>query len=72
MGWTVPRISSFGRDFDVDFGLTTDEGETHGLSVLLSGGDNVHRTYFACARGTETLGSVWTFLDLTPLGRLEH
>jgi predicted dithiol-disulfide oxidoreductase (DUF899 family) len=28
MGWTVPWYSSHRSDFNVDFGLTTDEGET--------------------------------------------
>jgi predicted dithiol-disulfide oxidoreductase (DUF899 family) len=31
----------------------------------------VFRTYFTNGRGVEALGSVWTFLDLTPLGRQE-
>jgi predicted dithiol-disulfide oxidoreductase (DUF899 family) len=31
----------------------------------------VYRTYFTSRRGVEALGSVWTFLDLTPLGRQE-
>ena len=30
------------------------------------------RTYFTDGRGVEALGSVWTFLDLTPLGRQEN
>jgi len=29
-------------------------------------------TYFTSERGVEALGSVWTFLDLTPLGRQEE
>jgi predicted dithiol-disulfide oxidoreductase (DUF899 family) len=71
MGWTVPWFSSFGSDFNRDFGLTTDEGETFGLSVFLRDGDRIFRTYFTSGRGVEALGSVWTFLDLTPLGRQE-
>ena len=35
-------------------------------------GDQVVRTYFTDRRGVEALGSVWTFLDLTPLGRQER
>jgi hypothetical protein len=31
----------------------------------------VYRTYFTSGRGVEALGSVWTFLDLTPFGRQE-
>jgi predicted dithiol-disulfide oxidoreductase (DUF899 family) len=71
MGWTIPWYSSAGSDFNVDFGLTTDKGETFGLSVFLREGDDVYRTYFTDRRGVEALGSVWSFLDLTPLGRQE-
>ena len=48
------------------------QGETHGLSVFLRDGEHIYRTYFTTARGAEALGSVWTFLDLTPLGRQEE
>ncbi|MGH3034879.1 MAG: DUF899 domain-containing protein [Gaiellaceae bacterium] len=71
MGWTVPWFSSSSSDFNVDFGVTTDEGETFGLSVFLRDGDRIYRTYFTSGRGVEALGSNWTFLDLTPLGRQE-
>ena len=71
MGWTLPWFSSSASEFNRDFGVTTDKGETFGLSVFLRDGDRVFRTYFTDGRGTEALGSVWTFLDLTPLGRQE-
>jgi predicted dithiol-disulfide oxidoreductase (DUF899 family) len=71
MGWTIPWFSSSGTDFNVDFGVTIDDRETFGLSVFLRDGDEVFRTYFTAGRGVEALGSVWTFLDLTPLGRQE-
>jgi predicted dithiol-disulfide oxidoreductase (DUF899 family) len=71
MGWTIPWFSSSDSDFNVDFGVTTDRGETFGLSVFLRDGDDVYRTYFTSGRGVEALGSIWTFLDLTPLGRQE-
>jgi predicted dithiol-disulfide oxidoreductase (DUF899 family) len=72
MGWTVPWFSSAGSDFNRDFGLTTDRGETFGLSVFLRDSDNIFRTYFTNGRGVEALGSTWTFLDLTPYGRQEE
>ncbi len=72
MGWTVPWFSSAGNDFNVDFGLTTEEYETFGLSVFLRDGDDVYRSYFTTRRGVEPLGSVWSFLDVTPLGRQEQ
>jgi predicted dithiol-disulfide oxidoreductase (DUF899 family) len=79
MGWTVPWYSSFESDFNVDFGVGPEtpqpdvyqDGETFGLSVFLRDGDSLYRTYFTTHRGVEALGSVWTFLDLTPLGRQE-
>jgi predicted dithiol-disulfide oxidoreductase (DUF899 family) len=80
MGWSVPWYSSFGSDFNVDFGVSPEDpqpgkyqdGESFGLSVLFRDGGNVFRTYFTNGRGVETLGSSWTFLDLTPLGRQEN
>lgn len=71
MGWALPWYSSAGSDFNDDIGVTTPEGETFGLSVLLREGDGVFHTYFTNGRGVEALGSVWTFLDLTPYGRQE-
>ncbi|MGC5330214.1 DUF899 domain-containing protein [Micromonospora sp. DT62] len=71
MGWTLPWYSSHGTDFNTDLGLTTKAGEAFGLSVFLRDGDEVYRTYFTSERGVEALGSNWTLLDLTPLGRQE-
>jgi predicted dithiol-disulfide oxidoreductase (DUF899 family) len=71
MGWTIPWFSSSGSDFNADFGVTTPEGETFGLSVFLRDGSRVYRTYFTTHRGIEALGSVWSLLDVTPLGRQE-
>ena len=42
-----------------------------GLSAFLRDGREVYRTYFTTRRGVEALGSVWTLLDVTPLGRQE-
>jgi len=71
MGWRIPWFSSAGSDFNSDFGLTSDAGETFGLSVFFRDDGRVFRSYFTTRRGVEALGSVWTFLDLTPLGRQE-
>ena len=80
MGWTIPWYSSFESDFNVDFGVGPEtpqagvyqDGESFGLSVFIRDDDSVFRTYFTTHRGVEALGSVWTFLDLTPLGRQEE
>jgi predicted dithiol-disulfide oxidoreductase (DUF899 family) len=71
MGWSIPWVSSAENDFNVDFGMTTNEGEGFGLSIFLRDGDSIYRTYFTSGRGVEALGSAWTFLDLTPFGRQE-
>jgi predicted dithiol-disulfide oxidoreductase (DUF899 family) len=73
MGWTLPWYSSAGSTFNTDFGLTTPAGEDAGLSVFLRDDDgNVYRSYFSTARGLEKVGSPWSLLDLTPLGRQEE
>lgn len=72
MGWTLPWFSSLQSDFNDDFGLTTDEGEVFGLSVFFREGDDVYRSYFTNRRGVEALGTVWSYLDLTPYGRQEQ
>jgi predicted dithiol-disulfide oxidoreductase (DUF899 family) len=72
MGWEIPWFSSAGSDFNRDFGVSTDRGETFGLSVFIRDGERIFRSYFTTSRGVEALGSVWSFLDLTPLGRQEE
>ena len=67
MGWDIPWYSDGAGDFSADCGIAGG----FGLSVFLRDGDRVFRTYFTSGRGVEALGSAWTFLDLTPLGRQE-
>jgi len=71
MGWNVPWYSSEGTSFNEDFGATTPQGETHGLSVFLRDGENIYQTYFTSERGCEQLLSNFTLLDLAPFGRQE-
>lgn len=72
MGWNLPWYSSADSDFNDDFGLSSPDSETFGLSVFLRDGDAVFRSYFTDGRGVEALGPVWTLLDLTPYGRQEE
>jgi predicted dithiol-disulfide oxidoreductase (DUF899 family) len=67
MGWQVPFYSSAGNDFAADCGTA----EGFGLSVFLRDGDRVFRTYLTSDRGVEAVGTVWSILDRTPLGRQE-
>jgi predicted dithiol-disulfide oxidoreductase (DUF899 family) len=68
MGWTTPWYSLAGNDFNDDSGVTTG----FGLSVFIRDGDEIFRTYFTTGRSVDAIGTVWTLLDLTPLGRQEE
>lgn len=71
MGWDLPWYSSLGTPFNDDMGATIDGQENHMVSVFLTDGESVWRTYATEDRGVEALGSHWTYLDLTPYGRRE-
>ncbi|QDV68951.1 YCII-related domain protein [Rosistilla carotiformis] len=71
MGWKLPWYSSAGTTFNEDFGVSTPDGETHGLSIFLRDDQKIYQTYFTGKRGAEVLLSNFTLLDLTPLGRQE-
>jgi len=71
MGWERPWYSSFGTDFNYDFLVTTEDGETHGLSVFFRIGDELFHTYSTYKRGCESLSDVYRLLDVTPYGRQE-
>jgi predicted dithiol-disulfide oxidoreductase (DUF899 family) len=55
-------------EFDTDFGVD----EWHGTNAFIRDGDSVFRTYFINARGDEAMGSTWSYLDITALGRQEE
>ena len=67
MGWQAPWYTVVGGAFQHDRGTT----EWFSLDVMLRDGDRVFLTHEVRSRGVEALGSVWTFLDLTALGRQE-
>jgi predicted dithiol-disulfide oxidoreductase (DUF899 family) len=69
MGWTYPWYSCDGTDYNVDMGLLTDN--YYGLSVFIHDDNDIYRSYFTDGRGIEGM-NIWTFLDLTPLGRQEQ
>jgi predicted dithiol-disulfide oxidoreductase (DUF899 family) len=68
MGWEQIPWYTLTDDFDADFGVA----EWHGHNVFLRDGDRVFRTYLINGRGDEALGSTWSYLDITPLGRQEE
>jgi predicted dithiol-disulfide oxidoreductase (DUF899 family) len=67
MGWNMPWYT-ITDSFDIDFGVN----EWHGTNAFIRDGDNVYRTYFINNRGDEALGSTWSYLDITALGRQEE
>src|SRR6202030_2108309 len=67
MGWTMPWYT-ITDSFDIDFGVD----EWHGHNAFIREGDEVFRTYFINTRGDEGMGSVWSYLDMTALGRQEN
>jgi predicted dithiol-disulfide oxidoreductase (DUF899 family) len=99
-GWDVPWYSSFGTDFNYDFGVTIDDSvapgqynfrtraefeamgsdffssqqpfEMPGRSCFLAADGRVFHTYSQYARGLESTGGSYYFLDLTALGRQEE
>jgi predicted dithiol-disulfide oxidoreductase (DUF899 family) len=67
MGWEMPWYT-LTDEFDADFGVD----EWHGTNVFYRDDEGrITRTYFTDKRGDEALGSVWSYLDVTPLGRQE-
>jgi predicted dithiol-disulfide oxidoreductase (DUF899 family) len=67
MGWDIPWYT-ITDDFDTDFGVR----EWHGTNAFIREGDRIFRTYFVNNRGDEHMGSTWSYLDITALGRQEE
>ena len=66
MGWEMPWYT-ITDSFDSDFGVN----EWHGHNAFIRDGDKVFRTYFINERGDEAMGTTWSYLDITALGRQE-
>ena len=67
MGWERPWYT-LTDDFDTDHGVD----EWHGTNAFIREDDRIFRTYFINSRGDEAMGSTWSYLDLTALGRQEE
>ena len=66
MDWTMPWYTMT-DGFDADFGVD----EWHGHNAFIRNGDRIFRTYLINSRGDEAMGTVWSYLDMTALGRQE-
>ena len=67
MGWSLPWYTD-GSAFQESRGTT----EYFALDVLLREDDRVFLTYETRNRGIEEIGTIWSLLDRTPLGRQEE
>jgi predicted dithiol-disulfide oxidoreductase (DUF899 family) len=67
MEWDIPWYT-ITDTFDKDFGVD----QWHGHNVFFRDGEKIFRTYFTNNRGDEALGTTWSYLDITPLGRQEN
>ena len=68
MGWEHIPWYTLTDEFDADFGVD----DWHGTNAFIHHDGRVYRTYFVDARGDEAMGSTWTYLDITALGRQEE
>jgi predicted dithiol-disulfide oxidoreductase (DUF899 family) len=69
MGWQRIPWYTITDDFDADF----DVDEWHGHNAFYRDDDDrVYRTYFIDGRGDEAMGTTWSYLDMTALGRQEE
>ena len=67
-GWELIPWYTITDGFDADF----DVDQWHGHNAFIREGDEIYRTYFVDGRGDEALGSTWSYLDITALGRQEE
>src|SRR5882724_5755529 len=68
MGWQDIPWYTITDTFDADFGVN----EWHGHNAFIRDGERVFRTYVINGRGDEAMGTVWSYLDMTALGRQEE
>jgi predicted dithiol-disulfide oxidoreductase (DUF899 family) len=68
MGWERIPWYTITDSFDADFGVD----EWHGHNAFIRDAERIFRTYFINSRGDEAMGSVWSYLDMTALGRQEE
>ncbi len=68
MGWQEIPWFTITDSFDADFGVD----EWHGHNAFVRDGEKIFRSYFINGRGDEAMGTIWSYLDMTALGRQEE
>jgi predicted dithiol-disulfide oxidoreductase (DUF899 family) len=80
MGWQFKWVSSFGTDFNYDFGVSFTPEEVakgrinynYGQWSLTGDAGSVFHTYSTYGRGVEVMMGTYRMLDLVPKGRAER
>jgi predicted dithiol-disulfide oxidoreductase (DUF899 family) len=67
MGWEQIPWYGITDNFDADFGVD----QWHGHNAFINDGKRIYRTHFINGRGDEAMGTLWSYLDMAPLGRQE-
>jgi len=67
-GWEHIPWYTIIDEFDKDFGVD----QWHGHNAFVRDSDRIWRTYFIDSRGDEAMGTTWSYLDMTALGRQEE
>jgi predicted dithiol-disulfide oxidoreductase (DUF899 family) len=67
-GWQHIPWYTIIDEFDKDFGVD----QWHGHNAFVRDSDRIWRTYFIDSRGDEAMGTTWSYLDMTALGRQEE
>jgi predicted dithiol-disulfide oxidoreductase (DUF899 family) len=67
MGWEIPWYTD-----TLEFQEAYDTTEWFAFDVFLRDRDRAFQTYRTRGRGVEAVGTVWSLLDRTPLGRQEE
>src|SRR5262245_2318222 len=67
MGWEIPWYTD-----TLEFQEAYDTTEWFAFDVFLRDGDRAFQAYRTRARGVEAVGTVWSLLDRTPMGRQEE
>jgi predicted dithiol-disulfide oxidoreductase (DUF899 family) len=71
MGWTIPWYTAIGDEFNVDYDVTTELGDSPGVSAFIRDGSDIFHTYSIYDRGGEIFKNFYNYLDITILGRQE-
>jgi predicted dithiol-disulfide oxidoreductase (DUF899 family) len=66
-GWEHIPWYTLTDDFDKDFGVD----QWHGHNAFIREDEGIFRTYLIDGRGDEQIGTTWSYLDMTALGRQE-